>query len=90
MQLYQNPYNLAISSKLNKLYNINVMGSYYYVEDKDSDLALTPIPEDEYMRAILRIAKRQGVKIDDKVILKEVENIEKENLGKNKDNGTYD
>lgn len=61
------------------------MGSYYYISDKDSDLKFTPVPEDEYVQAIFRIAKRQGVEITDRMILKEVENIEK-NLGKNKDN----
>lgn len=62
------------------------MGSYYYIRDKDSDLKFTPVPEDEYVQAIFRIAKKQGVEITDKTILKEVENIEKESLGKNNDN----
>lgn len=49
------------------------MGSYYYISDKDSDLGLTPVPEDEYMQAIFRIAKRYGLKITDEMILKELE-----------------
>lgn len=53
------------------------MGSYYYISDKDSDLEFTPVPEDQYVQAIFRIAKRQGVETTDKMILKEVENIEK-------------
>lgn len=58
------------------------MGNYYYISDKDSDLEFTPVPEDEYVQAIFRIAKRQGVQITDEIILKEVENIGKENLKK--------
>lgn len=35
------------------------MGSYYYLMDKNSELGYTPVPEDEYIEAILRIAKEK-------------------------------
>jgi hypothetical protein len=48
------------------------MGSYYYINGSKSD-----IPEDEYIQAILSIAKKQGVEITDNMILQEVENSQK-------------
>lgn len=54
------------------MYNTNIMGSYYYIEDSDSETGYTPIPEDNYIEAILKIAKRNGVKIAPKMILEEV------------------
>ena len=51
------------------------MSSYYYVEDKNSETGFTPIPEDEYMQVIFRIAKKRNLKITDKMILKELEEI---------------
>ena len=50
------------------------MGSYYYIEDKNSDFGYTPVPEEEYMSAILSIARNKGIEITDELILKEVEN----------------
>lgn len=52
------------------------MGSYYYVSDRSSDLGYTPVPEDEYIQAVLRIAKRKGVEITDAMILEELEKNE--------------
>ncbi len=52
------------------------MGSYYYVKDKNSDFGYAPVPEEEYTQAIIHIAKKKGVKITDKMILKEVENLD--------------
>lgn len=49
------------------------MGSYYYVEDKNSDFGYTPVPEEEYVRDILSIAKKHGLEITDEMILKEIE-----------------
>lgn len=49
------------------------MGSYYYVKDKNSELGYTPVPEDEYIEAIIRIAKKNGLKITDDMVLEEVE-----------------
>lgn len=48
------------------------MGSYYYINDPKSEFGYIPIPEDEYVEAIFRIAKRKGVKISDKMILEEL------------------
>lgn len=60
------------------LYELNVMGSYYYVSDENSDLGFTPVPEDEYMQAILRIAKKHGLEITDAMILQEIEKTNRE------------
>lgn len=54
------------------------MGSYYYISDKDSDLGLTPVHEDEYMQTILNIAKKYGLEITDAMILEEIEKTNKE------------
>ena len=47
------------------------MSSYYYVQDPDSEYGFTPIPEDEYIQVIYRIAKKHGLNITDKMILEE-------------------
>lgn len=49
------------------------MGSYYYMKSQNAALGYTSIPEDEYVQAVLSIAKKHGVKITDKMILQEVE-----------------
>lgn len=54
------------------------MSSYWYVEDPNSELGQTPVPEDEYVVAIFRIASKHGVKITDRLILEELEEMEKE------------
>ena len=54
------------------------MSSYWYVEDPDSELGHTPLPEDVYVMAIFRIARKYGVKITDRLILKELEEMKKE------------
>lgn len=51
------------------------MGSYYYVEDKNSEFGFTPVPEDDYVQAVLRITKKHGLKITDNLILKEIEEL---------------
>jgi len=48
------------------------MGSYYYVKDPNSEFGYTPIPEEEYIVAILRIVGKRGVKITDGMILEEL------------------
>jgi len=48
------------------------MGTYYYVDDPESEGGHLPIYEDDYIAAIFKIAKKSGVKITDKMILKEV------------------
>lgn len=48
------------------------MGTYWYIEDPDSDEGITPVFEDDYVAAIFRIAKENGVKITDEMILKEL------------------
>lgn len=63
------------------------MGSYYYVKDKDSEFGYTPIPEDEYVQTLFRVAKRQGLNITDAMILEEVEKMNKKSK-KNQSNLT--
>lgn len=48
------------------------MGTYYYVDDPESEDGHLPIYEDDYIAAIFNIAKNSGVKITDKMILAEV------------------
>lgn len=51
------------------------MGSYYYIKDKDSEFGLTPVPEDDYIQTILRIAKKRNLRITDKMILRELKDL---------------
>lgn len=53
------------------------MGSYYYIKDKYSKIGFTPVPEDEYVQAVFRIAKKHGLKITNNMILKEVNELYK-------------
>ena len=49
------------------------MGSHYYVNDPNSELGYTPVPEDEYMQTVFGIANKHGIKITDEMILAELE-----------------
>lgn len=46
------------------------MGTYYYVKDLKMKSEMVPIYEDDYIAAILRIAKENGVEITDEMIAK--------------------
>ena len=46
------------------------MGTYWYVDDPEE--GLVPVYEDDYVVAILSIARRSGVNITQKMILDEV------------------
>lgn len=48
------------------------MSDYYYFEDKEDDFGFTPILGEDYIRALLIIAKKHGIKITDEMILDEV------------------
>lgn len=48
------------------------MGTYYYVKDLKTKNEMVPIYEDDYIAAILRIAKENGVEITDETIAKEI------------------
>ena len=48
------------------------MGTYYYLKDKKSDEGLQPVYEDDYLQTIFSIAKKNGLKINDGIILKEL------------------
>ncbi|MBI3103325.1 hypothetical protein HYZ05_00115 [Candidatus Daviesbacteria bacterium] len=48
------------------------MSSYYYVQDPNSETGFTPIPEDEYIQAVFRVAKNKGVNISGKMIIEEL------------------
>jgi len=47
------------------------MGDYYCLPDAKSETGSTPIPVDEYVGTILKIARKKGVNITDKEILQE-------------------
>ena len=48
------------------------MGSYYYLNDPKSDFGSMPVPEDDYIAAILSIAREHGLKITDKMVLEKL------------------
>lgn len=48
------------------------MSDYYYLDDKESDFGYTPVLGDDFVAAVLSIAKRKGVEITDKIILNEI------------------
>ncbi|MBU1085320.1 MAG: NYN domain-containing protein [Candidatus Beckwithbacteria bacterium] len=48
------------------------MGSYYYLDDPESESGSSPVFEDDYLSAIFSIAKKLKLKITDKMILDEV------------------
>jgi len=48
------------------------MTSYYYFDDPDSNFGFAPVPEDDYVEAILKIAEKNGVKITQEMIFEEV------------------
>lgn len=48
------------------------MSDYYYFEDKEGNFGFTPIPGEDYIRALMIIAKKHGIKITDEIILDEV------------------
>lgn len=48
------------------------MSDYYYFHNKNEEWGFTPVPGDEYILALKRIAKKHGLKITDKMILEEV------------------
>ncbi|MBM3209228.1 hypothetical protein FJZ40_02965 [Candidatus Shapirobacteria bacterium] len=48
------------------------MGSYYYLEDPNSESGSISVPEEDYVAAILRIAERNRLQITDKMILEEI------------------
>lgn len=54
------------------------MSSYYYLEDPESEFGSIPVPEEDYIAAILRIARKKRLKITDQMILKELEEMRKE------------
>lgn len=47
------------------------MGSYYYLDDPNSESGYFPLPEEEYLKAYKDIVKRHGINITDKMILEE-------------------
>lgn len=48
------------------------MSDYYYFEDKDEDFGFTPVLGEDYIHALITIAKKNGIRITDKMILNEV------------------
>ena len=48
------------------------MSDYFYLEDSESDMGMTPVPSEEMVGAIREIARKEGVEITDQQILEEV------------------
>ena len=50
------------------------MGTYYYLKNPNphDEWGMVPVHEDDYIAAILRVAKKRGVKITDGMIMKEI------------------
>lgn len=48
------------------------MSDYYYFPDKNDEWGFTPVLGDDYICALKSIAKKHGIKITNKMILKEV------------------
>ncbi|MBI2330443.1 hypothetical protein HYU94_03555 [Candidatus Daviesbacteria bacterium] len=48
------------------------MSDYYYIDDKESDWGYTPVLGDDFVAAIISIAKQKGLRITDKMILNEI------------------
>ncbi|OGE64430.1 hypothetical protein A3I48_00470 [Candidatus Daviesbacteria bacterium RIFCSPLOWO2_02_FULL_36_7] len=60
------------------------MSDYYYIDDKESDFGYIPVLGDDFVAAILSIAKRRGVKITDEMILNEIFHKKKKGIKKAK------
>lgn len=48
------------------------MSDYFYLDDPENDMGMTPIPSEEMVGAIRKIARREGVEITDGQIINEV------------------
>lgn len=48
------------------------MSDYYYFQDKDDEWGFTPVLGEDYIHALKSIAKKYGVKITNKMVLKEI------------------
>lgn len=48
------------------------MGTYYYLDDPDSEFGSSPVYEDDLFHALFSISNKHGLKITDKMILAEV------------------
>ena len=48
------------------------MSDYYYFEDSEEEFEMTPVLGDDYIQALISIAKKYGLKITDKMILEEI------------------
>lgn len=48
------------------------MGDYFYLDDPESDMGMTPVSSEEMVAAIRKVARREGVEISDEQIINEV------------------
>ncbi len=48
------------------------MSDYFYLEDSESDMGMTPVASEEMVGAIRKIARKEGVEITDEQIINEV------------------
>lgn len=58
------------------------MGSYYYLDDSDSDMGSFPLPEEEFFKAYDAIIRRQGLEMTDQMIVDEYMGKTKKSKGK--------
>ena len=62
------------------------MGTYYYLDDPQSETGSSPVFEDDYFGALFSIASKRGLKITDKMILDEISRNKKNRGNKGKAN----
>ncbi len=66
------------------------MGTYYYLNDSEEEGGVLPVYEDNFIQAIFNIAEKRGIKITDKIILKEVKAMRQKEIRKNTNYGKKD
>ncbi len=48
------------------------MSDYYYFNDKDEEWGFTPVLGEDYIRALITIAKKKGIRITNRMVLEEL------------------
>lgn len=65
------------------------MSDYFYLDDPESDMGMTPVTGEEMVTAIRKIARREKLEITDEQIINEVFNKNKKSKNKSKKGKTY-
>lgn len=60
------------------------MGTYYHVKDNKSEQGFRSVHEDDYIRTLFSISKKHGIKINDEMILAELDSKLDKNTSINK------